>query len=71
MGMLLRIWSEMDCLDIEVPQSIRMETQNYKKIKMITLDNGFRNVQWLNRMKPVPFPSCVLVIRTMVGQGVW
>ena len=30
MGMLLRIWSEMDCLDIEVPQSIRMETQNYK-----------------------------------------
>lgn len=30
MGMLLRIWSEMDCLDIEVPKSIRMETQNYK-----------------------------------------
>tara|TARA_B110001469_G_scaffold123747_1_gene136254 strand:+ start:3483 stop:6260 length:2778 start_codon:yes stop_codon:yes gene_type:complete len=29
-GMLLRLWTELDCLDIEVPKSIRMETQNYK-----------------------------------------
>jgi hypothetical protein len=30
MGMLLRQWVDLDCLNIEVPKSIRMETQNYK-----------------------------------------
>ena len=30
MGMLLKLWSDENCLDIDVPKSIRAETQNYK-----------------------------------------
>lgn len=30
MGILLRLWCDENCLDIEVPKSIRAETQNYK-----------------------------------------
>jgi P4 family phage/plasmid primase-like protien len=48
MGMLLRQWVDLDCLNIEVPKSIRMETQNYKN------QNDYIG-QWFNEcVEPEP-----------------
>jgi P4 family phage/plasmid primase-like protien len=59
MGLLLNQWSSFDCLNISVPKSIRMETQNYKN------QNDYIG-QWISEQTE-PSPKETLPFKELTG----